>query len=65
MSGSICGWDTSFIPMFDLAVFLRTPTEVRIQRLRTREYEEFGNRILEGGDGEEQDVYSSEVNKIT
>ena len=50
MSGSICGWDTPFIPMFELAVFLKTPAEIRIERIKEREFQQFGARILEGGD---------------
>lgn len=50
ISGSLCGWGDVFIPQFDLVVFVDTPTEVRIPRLQTREYERFGDRIRPGGD---------------
>ena len=50
MSGSICGWDEAFIPFFRLAVFVTTPAEVRVQRLKAREFDEFGKRIQIGGD---------------
>lgn len=50
MSGCMCGWDSEFIPLFNLAVFVRTPTDMRIERLHKREFKEFGKRILEGGD---------------
>ena len=49
-SGSICGWDIPFIPILELAVFLKTPTDLRIKRLKEREFKEFGNRVLESGD---------------
>ena len=50
LSGSICGWDEPFIPLFDLAVFVKTDTSTRIERLRKRELSEYGDRILPGGD---------------
>jgi len=50
MSGSICGWHESFLDLLDLAVFVKTPTDIRIERLHNRELKEFGDRILEGGD---------------
>lgn len=50
MSGSICGWGDVFIPLLDLAVFVYTPTDIRLQRLREREYGQFGKRVAEGGD---------------
>jgi len=50
MSGSICGWGDTLIPQFDLAVFVTTPTDIRLKRLQKREFEQFGDRILEGGD---------------
>lgn len=50
ISGSVCGWDEPVIPLLDLAVYVTTQTEVRIDRLYKREYERFGSRILEGGD---------------
>ncbi len=50
ISGSLCGWSDKFIPQFDLVVFVDTPTEIRIERLKKREYGRFGERIREGGD---------------
>lgn len=51
MSGNMgSSWSELFVPLFDLAVFNFTPTEVRINRIRAREIERFGDRILEGGD---------------
>ncbi len=50
LSGGVAGW----IPYPELAftcmVFLYVPVSVRIERLRQREHERFGPRILEGGD---------------
>jgi thymidylate kinase len=50
ISGSFCGWGDIFIPRFDLVIFVDTPTAVRIERLKEREYRHFGDRILPGGD---------------
>lgn len=50
ISGSLCGWGDVFIPLFDLVVFVDTPTDVRVERLQKREYERFGKRIRTGGD---------------
>jgi adenylate kinase family enzyme len=50
LSGSIVGWDEAVIQSLDLAIYVKTPTEVRIERLKAREYARFGDRILDGGD---------------
>lgn len=50
LSGSLCGWGDIFIPRFDLAVFLAVPTDIRIQRLTTREAGRYGpGGIAPGG----------------
>jgi len=38
------------IPLYELAVFLSAPKETRIERIKQREYEKYGERIREGGD---------------
>lgn len=45
LSGSLCGWGDFTIPMFDLAVFLWVPPEIRLQRLKKREIKRFGEDI--------------------
>lgn len=54
LSGSVGSkkepWGAPLLGLFDLAVFIYTPPDVRIQRLRDREYREFGDRIRPGGD---------------
>ncbi|MBU3104523.1 AAA family ATPase [Clostridium gasigenes] len=50
ITGSLCGWGDVFIPIFDLIIRIEIPTEIRIERIKKREYERFGNRILHGGD---------------
>jgi adenylate kinase family enzyme len=50
VSGSLCGWGDVAIPLFELAVFLWIPHDVRMARLHRREHARFGERILPGGD---------------
>lgn len=50
ISGSLTGWGDVLIPRFTLAVRVVTVTDVRIERLRQREYAHFGDRIRAGGD---------------
>ena len=50
LSGGIVGWSPLPHLEFTHVVFLYAPTAVRIKRLRLREQERFGNRILHGGD---------------
>lgn len=54
ISGSLVDWGDELIPYFTLAVRVVTPTPVRMDRLQKREAEEFGDRILPGGDMFEQ-----------
>jgi adenylate kinase family enzyme len=42
LSGSLDGWGDPLILYFDLVVFLYVPTEIRLQRLRSREATRFG-----------------------
>lgn len=49
LSGSLCGWGDPLIPLFDLVVFLRVPTEIRIARLRAREIRGFGTEAVAPG----------------
>ncbi|MEO9167747.1 MAG: AAA family ATPase [Aestuariivirga sp.] len=50
LSGSLDGWGDRLIMAADLIVFLIVPSEVRIARLKKRESDRFGARILVGGD---------------
>lgn len=50
LTGSLCGWGDVFIPLFDIVIKVETPTEIRIERLKKREFARFGTRILCGGD---------------
>ena len=42
LSGTVTGWGDEFVPFFDLVVFVTTPRELRLQRLRGREAAHFG-----------------------
>ena len=50
LSGSLCGWGNVAIPLFELVVFLWLPPDIRMERLRHRECERYGERIMPGGD---------------
>lgn len=50
ISGSVCNWGNELIKYFDLVIKVDTPTSIRIERLKKREQERFGKRVLEGGD---------------
>ena len=50
MGGSMDSFNAPFVPLFDLAVLITAPVQVRIERIHNREYEIYGERILEGGD---------------
>lgn len=39
-----------FNPPFNLAIFVTVPASIRMERLHTREFSMFGERILAGGD---------------
>lgn len=47
--GSLCGWGDVAIPRFELVVFLQISPDIRMERLRRREHERFGARLLPGG----------------
>ena len=50
IAGSLVDWGDELIPLFTLAVRLVTDTRVRIARLKKREKQQFGDRIMPGGD---------------
>lgn len=50
LSGSLCGWGDVLMPSFTHAVFLSVESECRMQRLRRRERQRHGDRILPGHD---------------
>ena len=50
LSGGVVGWERDPELEFTLIVFLWVPAPIRIERLRSRERERFGDRVLQGGD---------------
>lgn len=50
LSGGVAGWVPYPRLDFTLMVFLWAPASIRIERLRRREQERFGERVLPGGD---------------
>lgn len=50
ITGSLCGWGDCFISSFNLIIRVVTSTEIRIQRLKQRELQRFGDRICPNGD---------------
>ena len=50
LSGGIAGWEPYPPLNISAFLFLQVPTEIRVSRLRQREYERFGERIRAGGD---------------
>jgi len=50
LSGSIDGWGSELNDAIDLIIFVSTPTEIRVARLREREARHFGTEaVAQGG----------------
>ncbi|WJR80717.1 hypothetical protein [Bradyrhizobium sp. NP1] len=56
LSGGLDPWGDELIPLLDLVVFLRTPHEVRMQRLRVREARHFGAEAIGPGGWRHQET---------
>ena len=56
LSGSVAGWAETITPYFDLVVFLSVPTEVRLDRLRARETQRFGEAAVGRGGWRQQET---------
>jgi len=50
LSGSLCSWGEALVPLFTHAVFLQLDDTKRMQRLRAREQQRYGERVQPGGD---------------
>jgi len=50
LTGSLSGWGDELIPFFTLVVRIVIDRELRLERIRNRERERFGERIAPGGD---------------
>ena len=49
LSGSLDGWGDPLLPLFELVVFVYVPQDIRIERLKKREFERYGEETLAGG----------------
>ena len=49
LSGAVCGWGDGLRDRFDLVIFLYIPEQLRLERLRAREYQRYGEESLPGG----------------
>lgn len=50
LSGGLGSWGNALVEKFDLVVFLKTPRDIRMQRLRAREATHFGaDAVAPGG----------------
>lgn len=56
VSGTLDGWAEPVTGGADLIVFLEVPTGVRLERLRRRERERFGDALLPGGNMHENHI---------
>ena len=50
MSGSMWSIRKSFESMFEFAVFMTAPADIRAERIRQRSIDRWGERVLPGGD---------------
>lgn len=50
MAGSMDSFNAPFVPLFDLAIHITASISNRLLRINKREYERYGDRIMEGGD---------------
>lgn len=49
LSGSLVGWGDPLIPRFEAVIYIDTPTEVRLNRLRSREALRYGEHAIAPG----------------
>jgi len=49
LSGGLDGWGNAVVMNFDLVIFLTTPRDIRMQRLRAREATHFGADVVAPG----------------
>jgi adenylate kinase family enzyme len=49
LSGSLDGWGEPIVAFFDVVIFLYVPTAIRLERLRARESQRFGDAVAPCG----------------
>ena len=62
LSGVTLNWSESILSQIDIVFYLHVPLSERLRRIRSREAQRFGSRILPGGDMYEQ--HNEFLNKI-
>jgi len=50
-------YGTEILPYYSLAVVIEVPKNIRMERIRSRSYAKFGDRMLSGGDLYEQEEH--------
>lgn len=50
ISGCLCSWGEIFLPYMELGIWVETPLDICMERLKVRERLNFGPRIDSGGD---------------
>ncbi|MBF4692065.1 P-loop NTPase family protein [Fusibacter ferrireducens] len=50
ISGVTLNWSDEIISRIDIAFWVKTPLDLRLKRIQTREEKRFGGRVLDGGD---------------
>ncbi|MBN1294694.1 MAG: AAA family ATPase [Candidatus Latescibacteria bacterium] len=53
LSGALIDWGNPLIPLFEAVIFLSVPNEIRMERLKAREKQRYGDAILPGGSAHE------------
>ena len=56
LSGVTLNWSESILSQIDIVFYLHVPLNERLQRIRSREAQRFGSRILPGGDMYDQHI---------
>lgn len=54
LGGSVIQWGDSIFQQFDLVIFLYLPPTIRIERLKNREFERYGERIYKDPESNKQ-----------
>lgn len=49
LSGSLMSWAREIEPLFDAVIFVVTPTDIRLDRIRQREVRRYGAGVLSAG----------------
>jgi adenylate kinase family enzyme len=56
LSGGLAGWGDAVTPLFDQVIYLTTPSDIRLRRLRAREARHFGSDAVDPGGWRHQET---------